>query len=251
MKDDIKCLYIAGIKFHNITKQEFKNYLHALPVNPGKNINIVTPNVDFVARASNDTNFKEIINCADWSVCDSAIIYKCSKLLSSGGLKDKITGFDAMTSLLEIANQRKEKIFLLGSTDDTVNQTADNIRVAYPGLGIAGCINGFFDVEKDSLNIIRKINESGAKYLFIGMGSPRQEKWAHEHKDKLHVNCVICVGGLFDIYSGKIKRAPVFMQHIGMEWFWRFINDPRRLFKRYFIEDMKFFLLLLRQIFGR
>jgi len=244
----MKAVYITGIKFHNITKQEFKSFINNLAENSDKNNIIVTPNVDFVVRADNDNMFKDIINSADFSVCDSSIIYYCSKLLSQSSLRDKITGFDAMTALLQIANKRKEKIFLLGSTDDTVKLAVNNIKLTYPDLDVSGFRNGFFNIEKDTPGIIKCINDSGAKYLFIGMGSPRQEKWVYENKDKLITKFIISVGGLFDIYSGRIKRAPLFFQKIGMEWFWRFLNDPRRLFKRYFIEDMKFFYLLFKQV---
>jgi N-acetylglucosaminyldiphosphoundecaprenol N-acetyl-beta-D-mannosaminyltransferase len=248
MNNDMKHIFITGIRFHNITKQEFKIFIDDLSKNSEKNIYIVTPNVDFVVRADKDNEFKKIINSADFSVCDSTIIYYFSKLLIQNSLKDKITGFDATTILLEMANKRKEKIFLLGSTDDNVQLAAENIGETYPDLAVAGFTNGFFDVEKDTACIIKNINDSGAKYLFIGMGSPRQEKWAFENKNELNTNFIISVGGLFDIYSGRTKRAPVIFQHIGMEWFWRFLNDPRRLFKRYFIEDMKFFHLLFKQI---
>lgn len=251
MKNDINYIYITGIKFHNITKQEFHFFMNDLSENSGMNVFIVTPNVDFVIRADKDDEFREIINHADFSVCDSAVIYHCSKLLCRNKLKDKITGFDAMTALLEIANQRKEKIFLLGSTENNVRSAAENIEKTYKNLTIAGIRNGFFDIDKDTESIIKDINKSGAKYLFIGMGSPRQEKWAYKFKNKLYTNFIISVGGLFDIYSGKTKRAPLIFQHIGMEWFWRFLNDPSRLFKRYFIEDMRFFYLLSKQFFRR
>jgi N-acetylglucosaminyldiphosphoundecaprenol N-acetyl-beta-D-mannosaminyltransferase len=248
MNFKIKHIFITGLKFHNIIKQEFKFLINDLSKNSNKKIYIVTPNVDFVVRADYDNEFKKIINSADISVCDSTIIYQCSKLLNQDSLRDKITGFDAMTVMLENANKKEEKIFLLGSTDDTIKLAAENISKIYPDLKVAGFINGFFNVEKDTANIIKSINNTGAKYLFIGMGSPRQEKWVYKNKNVLNTNFIISVGGLFDIYSEKIKRAPVIFQQIGMEWFWRFLNDPRRLFRRYFIEDMKFFYLLFKQI---
>ncbi len=248
MNYKIKHIFITDIIFHNITKQEFKNIIGDFSENSSKKIYIVTPNVDFVVRADNDNEFKEIINSADISVCDSTIIYQCSKLLNQDSLRDKITGFDAMTVLLENANKKKEKIYLLGSTSDVVKLAAENIGKNYPGLQVAGFMNGFFNIEKDTPGIIQTINDSGAKYLFIGMGSPRQEKWAYKNKNELKTNFIISVGGIFDIFSEKIKRAPIIFQNLGMEWFWRFLNDPRRLFKRYFIDDMKFFYLLFKQI---
>jgi len=240
---------ICGVLFNNISKNELKNYLLESSNDNKKTIYIVTPNVDFVVRSEKDEDFRNIINNANLSLCDSAIIYMSSFFLKRKRLKDKITGSDVISLLLEIANDQKDKIYLLGSTDENIKKTTDNISVKYPNLEVVGLSNGFFDINTESEDIVEKINKSRAKYLIIGMGSPRQEIWSNKYKDKLKTKFIISIGGLFDIFSGRKKRAPRIMQAIGLEWFWRFLSEPRRLWKRYFVKDMRFFYLLFKDIF--
>ena len=239
---------ICGIKFNNITKIELKDYLF-FESETGKKHFIVTPNVDFIVRANNDERFKQIINKSDISLCDSAVVYKTSKILKGSNLKDVITGYDAMTILLERADLRKEKIYLLGSTEENVYKAIEAIASQYLNLKIAGYSSGFFNVDHDSHWIIDNINNSGAEYLFIGMGSPRQEYWGNKYKNYLKPKYIISVGGLFDIFSGKTKRAPIIFQKLSLEWLWRFLCEPKRLWKRYFVEDIVFFKLLLLDFF--
>jgi len=238
---------ICGIMYDNISIKELYNIL--LNNSNKKPVFIVTPNVDFIVRADKDKNFKKIINNADYSLCDSAIVYFISSFLKKK-LKSKITGYDAMELLLKQANLNNSKIFLLGSRDDILNDAGQNIIIKYNNIKIAGKQNGYFDLN-DSGNIVKEINRSSADYLFVGMGSPKQEIWVNKFKDKLNVKFVICVGGLFDIYSGKVKRAPQLFQNIGMEWFWRFLKEPRRLWRRYFIEDLPFFIIFFKQLLSK
>ena len=233
---------ICGVTFTNITLSQFEKHIKT---DSGDTQFIVTPNVDFVVRADQDSHFKDVLNKADLSVCDSAIVYHTSKMVGKP-LKSIITGFDAMSALLRDANSRKSGIFLLGSTAENIQSAADNITLAYPNVTLAGVMDGFFNVETETSERVKAINDSGAEYLFIGMGSPRQESWAYQNKDQLNVKFVICVGGLFDIYSGKTKRAPALFQQVGMEWFWRMACEPRRLWKRYLVEDTRYFKLLIK-----
>ncbi len=242
----MKTTNICGIKFHNITKKELRDYLFDPHREDLEKLYIVTPNVDFIVRAEKDEIFKEIINEADLSLCDSAVIYKTSKFLKGKKLKDVITGFDVTSMLLERAELRKEKIYLLGSTEENVLAAAKAIDDKYKDLTVAGFSSGFFDIENDSPEIVKKINDSGANYLLIGMGSPRQELWSSKYKKDLNVSYIISIGGLFDIFSNKTKRAPKAFQKLGLEWFWRFICEPRRLWRRYFVEDMVYFKLLFK-----
>lgn len=238
---------ICGIFYDNFNFEEFSNRL-------GENatdepVFIVTPNVDFIVRAHKNTEFKNILNNADYSLCDSAIVYFSSFFLKYR-LKSKITGYDAMELLLSNAHQNNGKIFLFGSTDEILSKASQGIIGRYSKLKVAGKQNGFFN-DSDASQIISNINKSTAEYLFIGMGSPKQELWVDKYKNELKVKYIICIGGLFDIYSGKTKRAPQFIQSIGMEWFWRFINEPRRLWRRYFIEDTYYFIIFFKQLFSK
>jgi len=238
---------ICGILYDNLSFKELNNALSEDLVNNPRFI--VTPNVDFIVRANKDEKFKRIINSADYSLCDSAIVYFISSFLKTK-LKSKITGFDAMEMLLKQANRDNSKIFLLGGRDEVIYDAGRNIIKKYNNIKIAGNQNGYFDF-KNSGVIVAAINQSSAEYLFVGMGSPKQELWVNEFKEKLNVKFIICIGGLFDIYSGRVKRAPILFQNIGMEWFWRFLKEPKRLWRRYFIDDMSFFIILFKQFLSK
>lgn len=237
---------ICGVDFTDITLEEFHDFVTNSSVDNSTRI-VVTPNVDFIIRADSDEEFRTIINKADVSVCDSAVVLNSSWIVKRR-LKAKITGFDAMSILLKEAQKNQEAIYLMGSTSENIKAAAENIRKTHPGLVIGGVSDGFFDTKTESEERVRLINESNAKYLFIGMGSPRQEMWAYQNKNALNVRYILSIGGLFDIYSGKTKRAPMLLQIIGMEWFWRMLCEPKRLWRRYLVEDMRYFRLLFRDM---
>lgn len=241
-------LKVCGVNFNNLSQLECAEVFKAHAAKDIGNLFIITPNVDFVVRSHKDAEFREIIAHADLSVCESVIVFNSGILLGKR-FKNKITGNDASVMLFNLAQERHERVFLLGSEVSTIKLAEKNLAAAYPGMVISGIHDGYFDLEK-SAEIVRQINTSGAKYLFVGMGSPRQERWAHEHRAELtNIRFIICIGGLFDIFSGKIKRAPQFVQNCGMEWAWRLMLEPRRLWKRYLIYDMSYFGLLFKEFF--
>jgi N-acetylglucosaminyldiphosphoundecaprenol N-acetyl-beta-D-mannosaminyltransferase len=239
-------IHICGVKFNNITLKEFEYFI--INNDYSNELNLITPNVDFIVRASKDKYFKEIINNSDLSLCDSSIVFYSSIFLKNKKLKEKITGADVMSILLKYANDNRKKVFLLGSKNQTAKKAAHNIDKNYKNLEVVGYRDGFFDIEKESEHVINNINESNADILFIGMGSPRQEVWMYKHRKQLKAKITVCIGGLFEIFSNEKKRAPKILQLFALEWFWRFLNDPIRLWKRYFVDDLKYFHLLFNEI---
>jgi N-acetylglucosaminyldiphosphoundecaprenol N-acetyl-beta-D-mannosaminyltransferase len=236
---------ICGIDFNSVTQAECLEYLEGEAAKRGAPLFIVTPNVDFIVRAGKDEEFRSLVNAADLSLCDSAIVLRASALLGKR-LKGKITGSDASEMLLRLASERGEGVYLLGSRDDTLGLAVANLQAKFPDLRIAGSHNGYFD-DSSSPALVEEINRSGARYLLIGMGSPRQEKWVERNRGRLeNVRFIICIGGLFEVFSGTIKRAPKAMQFLGLEWAWRLINDPKRLWKRYLVDDLVFFSYLFK-----
>lgn len=243
-------LKICGVNFNNLSQLECVEVFKAHAAKDEGSLFIITPNVDFVVRSNKDAEFREIIAQADLSVCESVIVFN-SGILLGRRFKAKITGNDASVMLFNQAQERHDGVFLLGSDASTIKLAEEKLAAAYPGMIISGIHNGYFDLEK-SAEIVRQINASGAKYLFVGMGSPRQEQWVHKHRAELtNIRFIICIGGLFDIFSGKVKRAPLFIQYYGMEWAWRLMHEPRRLWKRYLIYDMSYFGLLFKEFFQR
>lgn len=239
----IKKTNICGVNFNNINNSELKNIIKEILNTSAKNYLIVTPNVDFIVRANDDDNFRDLINNADLSLCDSTIV-KIAALILRIRLKEKITGTDLLHTVCHTVKE-KNKCFVLGSTEENIKKSADKMKELFPNICIGGFHHGYFKEDKE---VIHKINSASTEVLMIGMGSPKQEFWINDNRKFLKVKIIICIGGLLDVLAGKVKRAPEWMQKIGLEWSWRLIHEPHRLWKRYFVDDMKFFYLLLKQV---
>jgi N-acetylglucosaminyldiphosphoundecaprenol N-acetyl-beta-D-mannosaminyltransferase len=159
---------------------------------------------------------------------------------------ERVTGIDLFFKLLDLASERGDSVFLLGARQQVVEQAVKNIREDFPELKVAGYHHGYFwEYELDVVNLIRS---SGAKFLFVGISSPAKEEFINRWREKLGVRFAMGVGGTFDIVAGITKRAPMWMQRNGLEWFHRLVQDPKRMWKRYLITNIKFALLLTKEI---
>jgi N-acetylglucosaminyldiphosphoundecaprenol N-acetyl-beta-D-mannosaminyltransferase len=157
---------------------------------------------------------------------------------------ERIAGIDLFGELLKLAEQHGYPVFFLGATSAVVAKTAEESLKRYPGLIITGTHNGYFWDDED--NVVEKIRASGAKMLFVAITSPKKENFINRSKNRLGARFVMGVGGTFDVMAGEVARAPKWMQHAGLEWFFRLIQEPRRLARRYLSTNMEFAWLLLR-----
>ncbi len=160
---------------------------------------------------------------------------------------ERVAGVDLFHSLLAMSSRCKFPVFLLGATQEVVDKTSEVVTLLYDGLNIVGHHHGYFWDDEES--VVNKIKESGAKLLFVAITSPKKENFINKWQDKLGVNFVMGVGGTFDVVAGKVKRAPVWMQNYGLEWLYRVIQEPRRMWKRYLVTNSKFAWLLLKEKF--
>lgn len=158
---------------------------------------------------------------------------------------ERVAGVDLFHELLELSSVRDYPVFLLGATQEVVEQTVQNVEKQYKGLKIAGYHHGYF--WHDEAEVVEKIRASGAKLLFVAITSPKKENFIHKWQKELGVNFVMGVGGTFDVVAGKVKRAPVWMQRYGMEWLYRVLQEPKRMFKRYLVTNSRFAMLLLKE----
>jgi N-acetylglucosaminyldiphosphoundecaprenol N-acetyl-beta-D-mannosaminyltransferase len=164
-------------------------------------------------------------------------------------LKERVAGIDLMENLVELAHKKKYKIFFLGAKEQVVLKVVSMYSDKYSSDIIAGYRNGYFD-ENQEQDIAKQISQSGAHILFVAISSPTKENFLYENKELLkNVNFIMGVGGSFDVVSGLVKRAPLWMQKIGMEWFYRLIQEPKRMWKRYLIGNTKFTLLVIKEFF--
>ena len=159
----------------------------------------------------------------------------------------RVAGVDLFHSLLAMSADRQFPIFLLGAKLEVVEKTKQVVEGLYDNLKVAGCHDGYFWDDEEA--VVKKIRESGAKLLFVAITSPKKENFINKWKDDLGVDFVMGVGGTFDVVAGKVKRAPVWMQKSGLEWLFRLLQEPRRLFKRYMYTNIKFIWLVICESF--
>ena len=165
---------------------------------------------------------------------------------------ERVAGVDLFHELLTMSAKRDFPVFLLGATEEVVSKTAEVVKTQNPNLNIAGYHDGYFFGNKegdDEEAVVTKIRESGAKLLFVAITSPKKENFINKWQDKLGVDFVMGVGGTFDVVAGKVKRAPEWMQKVGLEWLYRVIQEPGRMWKRYLITNSKFAYLLIKSKF--
>jgi len=216
---------------------------------------LFTPNVDHLIKLQKDRSFYEAYKQADWIICDSKILSLCAKFLGIK-FKEVITGASFLSSYYNFhKNNKNVKIFLLGSVDDMAKVAKNKINAKVGREMVVGAHSpsfGFDQNDAECENIIDKINRSGANVLVVGVGAPKQEKWIVKYKDSLPgIKTFMALGAVIDFESGKIKRAPKVFQKMHMEWFYRLMKEPGRLWKRYLIEDMPFFFLIIKQKLGK
>ena len=221
-------LKILGVEIDNITIDEAGEITRKLIENSDKSCElIVAPNVEFIMAAQKDKEFFDILKSAKLSTPDSVGVEIAGKLQRKP-LKQRIPGQAYFRKVIEIGEKEGWTFYLLGGKGDTPQKAVDNIKRIYPKLNIVGFHEGFFEEDSEE-KVISEINKLQPNVLFVAMGAPRQEKWIYNHTKELKVDVAAGQGGTFDYEAGNIRRAPRWIQKIGMEWFWRLILQPSRI----------------------
>lgn len=206
---------------------------------------VITPNVDQIIRIEKDDYFKKICNSAELLLVDGTPLLWIAKCYGTP-IKEKICGSDLVPKLCEVAAQKGYKVFLLGAAEGVAAKAAENLKMKYPGLQVAGTYSPPYGFEKDKEEIDRinqMLLDSNSDLLFVGMGVPKQDIFIYENMRKYQIPMSFSIGATIDFEAGVQKRAPVWISRIGMEWLYRFLQDPKRMFKRYFMDDMHIFYL--------
>lgn len=201
-------------------------------------------NAHCVNVAFRDSEYRKILEEADAVYADGQSIVQSSKLLGNP-LPERISAGDFFLEFCERCAKEKLKMFLLGSEKKVAETIGEKLKNKVPGLEIAGTYYGFFTPAEEQ-ELISRINSSSADILLVGMGVPRQEKWVYKNREQLRVPVVWCVGALFEYYAGVRARAPRWMRLCGLEWMFRLILEPRRLWRRYLIGNPEFIIRVLR-----
>ena len=202
---------------------------------------VITPNVDQIVRMEWDSYFREICDNAELLLTDGHPLLWIAKWYGRP-IKEKICGSDLVPHLCEVAEKKGYSVFFLGAAPGVAQRAVDKLREKLPDLRIAGAYAPPIGFEKDEAEMDRinqMLKESHADMLFVGMGVPKQDIFIYENMNTYQIPMSFSVGGTIDFIAGEQKRAPKWMSRIGMEWLYRFFQDPRRMFKRYFLKDIK------------
>lgn len=196
---------------------------------PAKVIQFV--NANKVAMVRSEPWMGELLERADYVLADGQPMLPMAALLGIT-IPERIDGIGLMHKLLKLADREGFSVYLLGAKQEVVEECVLRIGIDYPGARIAGYRNGYFK-EREIADIATRIRATAPDFLFLGMGSPMKERLADEWKDQLGARVIQGVGGSFDVLAGMVKRAPTWMQRCGIEWLYRVIQEPRRMFWRY------------------
>ncbi len=212
---------------------------------------VFTPNVNHLMKLQCDREFFNVYNIADYKLCDSKILIYASRFLGTS-IQEKISGSDFFPAFYNYhKNNDNIKIFLLGGCNGVAGKAEAAINSKLGRKIVVGSYSpswGFEKSEYECKKIIEMINKSGATVLAIGVGAPKQEKWIYKYKNLLpNIKIFLAVGATINFEAGQVKRAPKWMSEAGLEWFYRLASEPRRLWKRYLVEDVPFFWLILKQ----
>lgn len=207
-------------------------------------------NVHVVSTAATDSDFQSIINDADMATPDGMPVAWTMRKLGVPK-QPRVDGPDLMFDWCTRAEQSGDPIFLYGSTDETLALLRTKLAAKFPALKVDAISPPFrvLTAEEDEADIAA-INASGASVVFVGLGAPKQEQWMASHRGRVNA-VMIGVGAAFDFHAGTVKRAPKWMQESGLEWLYRLLSEPRRLWKRYLTTNTRFILLVARQLLRR
>jgi N-acetylglucosaminyldiphosphoundecaprenol N-acetyl-beta-D-mannosaminyltransferase len=211
---------------------------------------VVTPNVDHVVILERSPEFAAAYECAALRVADGAPLVFLSRLLGSP-LPERVTGVDLTRELIARCEETGRSVFFFGGSPAALSTALERVRVDHPRLSIAGAVAPTIDLDQptdDEAVALDTLRAARPALVFVFLGAPKQERWFLRRRHELPPAVFLAVGGTVDFLGGSVRRAPKFVQSIGFEWLWRLVQEPRRLFRRYVIDDSRFLFIAAREL---
>jgi N-acetylglucosaminyldiphosphoundecaprenol N-acetyl-beta-D-mannosaminyltransferase len=214
--------------------------------NSGRPHQVVTVNLDFVSIAARNPGFRHTLNHADLAVADGMPLVWLSRLQGQP-LPERVAGVELVSASCQIAAESNQGVFLLGAAPGVAERAAKRLERDHPGLRVVGTYSPPMQPLKRKQNehMVRMVREAHPGFLFVALGAPRQDEWIRTHLHELNVPVAMGVGCVFDLLAGESSRAPDWMQRAGFEWAYRLLREPRRLWRRYLVNDLPLFARLL------
>ena len=241
-----KRVNVLGIPVAALSSEEVMSIVDS-HVATRRQLYIGVVNASKIVNMNRDDDLRNDVLASDLILADGSSVVWAARMLGQQ-LPGRVTGIDLMTSILELANAKELSVYLLGASEQVSAAVEARVRSLYPRARIAGRRNGYFS-NADEAQIAQHIADSRADFLLVAISSPKKEHFMAAWRDKLSVSVIHGVGGSFDVFSGQVRRAPMLMQKTGLEWAFRVMQEPRRLFWRYFETNILFCLMLAKEIF--
>jgi N-acetylglucosaminyldiphosphoundecaprenol N-acetyl-beta-D-mannosaminyltransferase len=210
---------------------------------------VFTPNVDHVVLAEKDARFRAAYRAVNLSLVDGTLLLWASRLLG-WSLPEKVSGSDLLLPLMQRAAQCGFRVYLLGGAPGVAEAARERLQQQFPELLVVGCDESRVDVDALDPAILERIARAAPDLVLVALGAPKQEVFIFEQRERLGSAVCIGVGGSLDFVAGTRKRAPRWISRIGLEWLYRLLQEPRRLFRRYLLRDPLFAWILTRQLLG-
>lgn len=221
---DLQEISVLGVKVKDITVSETAELIEKFVLERDKPHLIVTLGTEMVMASQKDSDIRDLINSASLVCADGAgVVWGARR--AGLKLREKAAGVEILEEVVKRSSESKLRIFLLGAKPGTAEKTAENLKNKYPNCNIVGTYHGYF---KDDSEPIKIIKEAKPDVIFTALGFPKQEKWYLSHAQELDIPVGMGVGGSFDVLSGKIERAPMWMRKLSLEWLYRLIKEPSR-----------------------
>jgi N-acetylglucosaminyldiphosphoundecaprenol N-acetyl-beta-D-mannosaminyltransferase len=240
---------LLGLSFDAVTIEAAVAQCLEYCRNPRASHTVITANASHLCMMRHDRQLASACRAADLIVADGMSVVWALRA-SGQPVPERVAGVDLMTQLLATAGAHRLRVYFLGARREVVTALVETSRLEHPGIQIAGFRDGYFG-ENDHQAIVEEIRASGAHILFVGMPSSFKETWCELHRQRLEVPVIMGVGGSFDVLAGFITRAPHWMQSMGLEWCWRLLMEPRKLWKRYLTTNSAFIWFAGREIAAR
>jgi len=241
----ISRIYILNTCIDNLTMHETLKIIDDT-ISNNKRLSHVVVNASKIVELQEDIELRQSVNSCDLINADGQSVVWASQLLGKS-LKERVAGIDLMENLIKVSHEKGYKIFFLGAKQEIVLDVVSHYSEKYSEQIIAGFRNGYFSKAQEK-EVALEISNSGAQLLFVAISSPKKENFMHQYKKELsNVNFTMGVGGSFDVVAGLVKRAPLWIQKLGLEWLYRLIQEPRRMWKRYLIGNTKFIFIVFKE----
>lgn len=239
---------LFGIPIHALTMQEVLAIVDRA-IERRDRLLIAVVNAAKLVNMRRDERLGQAVRRSDLILADGMSVVWASRLLRRS-LPERVPGIDLMTHLLQLADERGHRVYCLGASEEVLTEVTEQIRRRYPGAVLAGARNGYYTVGQEE-ETARAIAAARPDLLFVGMTSPKKERFLATWSAVMAVPVCHGVGGAFDVMAGRVRRAPQLWQRLGLEWLYRVVQEPRRMWRRYLVTNTWFCGMLLRELFKR